>query len=1069
MTLRIARRPGAAALACLLAAGTPVNAQSPISGRNTRLAPYRVLDTVEGAWIDLLTAPTRPMAIDPANGHLFALNAHDSAVVELDAAGAVLRTIRVPWGPVSVGLWRAEPEAESDLLVVSQGTHALSRIDLASGAIVALIPLPTEPSFLLVHPTTGTAFVSCPGDDSVVEVDVAASRVLRRYPIPSKRPTFMALDADGGVLVAPMMSGNNSVVDDGTLILAPGEGRVLDLEDPAIAQEGLADHDLFRIQPGRAAVVPVARDTGAILFAVGRNPATGDVWQLGTEANNKDPNRIGEPAVRGDFIVNQIARIQVGGPGAVAPPFDVIDLDDADPATDGVQFDPTRTVGQPCAVDFDGDGNAYVVGLLTHNVTQYSAAGAFVREWNVGSIPRGVLVDEAGERAHVYCWGSNVVETYDLTQGTPAKLASADLGFDPTPPRRQDGRELFYTATFSEHNNASCNSCHIEVDTDMLPWDLSDMPADDKGPLVTQTMRGIEDLAPFHWRGERASLLDFNGAFDGLLGSIPLDTTPGGAFDRFEEFVFSIEQPANPNEHPSRMVDGSMPIRTADGALHESDAIAGQDAYFDVTSVVGVGSCNICHTMPTGTSNEVVLDEPTLDFPRRNHFVVASYNGVWRKAQPTLETIVLADGTAETRPTVGAGIAATGIKDDILDFVNINLFNLTPKQRRDITGFVTQADSGLAPAVHRAQLLGQQGALVAWREIERYLLPQATKRNADLVAFGTVDLQDGAGTRELRWFFDRTTRRFQCEDSSVPAQAAGFFLHQASSGLGSNLFVGLPVGMGERFGVDFDHDQVFNLDEVALGTDPFDPDSDGDGARDGHEVANGGDPLDDGVLPDDMVAPVVENLRVVYVTNRVAKIQFDTVEPTRFDAAWTSANQSGGDSSDLFEKTHTVLLTGLRSGKDHDVTLTVEDQGGNTVDVPIEGGIRTLDATLSFATILRFGEVTVLEDSNGTLRFQIAGRVRPKVGAGNVPGRQMRVQVSVNGTVTQEVLNGTTSGADGITTVEVTESGLSVNDEVRVSVLTLFDVQQGNGIFWSMPDTAPEDREFRVTYTGTGP
>jgi hypothetical protein len=473
--------------------------------------------------------------------------------------------------------------------------------------------------------------------------------------------------------------------------------------------------------------------------------------------------------------------------------------------------------------------------------------------------------------------------------------------------------------------------------------------------------------------------------------------------------------------------------------------------------------------MPTGTSNEVVLDEPNLDFPRRNHFVIASYNGVWRKEQPTLETIVLADGTQETRPTIGAGVAATGIKDDLFDFVNIDLFNLNPKQRRDITGFVMQADSGLAPAVHRARLLGPVGTRAAWFEIDRYLIPQARKRNADLVVFGTVDLDEEAGPRELRWVYDRFTQRFRCEDSSVPDKGLTFFLRQAKEGFGSNVFLGLPVGMGERFGVDFDHDQIFNGDELTLGTDPMNADSDGDGAPDGHELANGGDPLDDGVLPSDTTAPVVENLRVVYATNRAAKIQFDTAEPTRFEAQWTVNALSGTDASQLFEKTHTVVFTNMRSNKNHDVVISVIDQGGNSVDVTIDGGVQTLAPTPSGAVIFRSAEVTVLEDSNRTLRFEVSGRVRPKNGASNVPGRQLRVQVSVNGTVTQEVLNGTTSGGNGISTVEVTENGLSVNDEVRVSILTLFNPSQGNGIFWSMPDTAPENREFRVTYTGTGP
>lgn len=46
--------------------------------------------------------------------------------------------------------------------------------------------------------------------------------------------------------------------------------------------------------------------------------------------------------------------------------------------------------------------------------------------------------------------------------------------------------------------------------------------------------------------------------------------------------------------------------------------------------------------------------------------------------------------------------------------------------------------------------------------------------------------------------------------------------------------------------LDTDGDTLTNGEELARGTDPFEPDSDGDGYLDGHEVFNGTDPLDAG-------------------------------------------------------------------------------------------------------------------------------------------------------------------------------------------------------------------------------
>ena len=1038
-------------LAALVLSGAQAAAGDPPSQE-----PFRVLDRVEGAHLDLALIPVRPMLIEPDSEHVFAVNAHDSTVVEFDSAGELVRTIRVPWGPVSLALWDPPWNRQSPfLLVVSRGSYTLTYIELSSGRIARLLDLPTEPADILVHPETGQAFVSCSGDDSVVEINVRAAEIVRTYPIDSKRPTFLAFDGDD-VLVAPMLSGNNSIADTGDFILDAGPGRVLDLEDPNVAQQGLKDHDLFRITLGTDPV-PVARDMGAVLFALGVNPVTGDLWQLGTEANNKDATRQGEPAIRGDIVVNQVAIAQLAG-GSVVAPAAILNLDDTDPATAGVQFETERSVAQPYALDFDAAGDAYVAGLLSANVTQLTSTGAFVREWNVGSIPRAVLVAADGSEALVYSWGDNVIERWDLSNAAAQQTGTMDLGFDPTPADAREGRRLFFDASFSLHGNASCASCHVETESDMLPWDLSDLPFDDKGPLITQTMRGIEDLVPLHWRGERAELVDFNPAFDGLMGGRELDTSPGGEFDQFQAYIFSLEQPANPNTHPRRVVDGTP---DANGG----DAVRGQDIYFDSTAIPGIGSCNACHTMPTGTNNEVVLDEPDLEFARRTHFVVASYNGMWRKEQPTLEDVILADGTVEDRPTLGSGVSATGLKDSLLDFVEIDQFNLDPQSDRDVTAFVNQADSGLAPAVHRAWLLNQTLLAETRPQLRSYLMRQAAARNVDVAVFGSIDL--GSGPRTLRWFWDRDADLMVPEDSSLAPVGLRTFFAAAGQGKAELVFLGLPVGMAKRFAADFDDDGILNGDEIVLGTDPENADSDSDGDADGHEVENGGDPTDPAVLASDTTFPVIENLRLVYNTARVAKIQFDTAEPTRVEAAWTSGAPSGTVSVPEFERNHTLILTNLRYNRLHTVTITAIDFAGNATTVDLPGGVRTLSSVVP-DVILRNVSTSTIQNSAGTLHFTMTGRGRTKQGVGGISTSQLRVDVYVNGVNTQHAI-GSISGTDGETTVEIIENGLTIGDEVRVVVDTVFVVQANTGTLWNLPETAPENREVTLIYDGTGP
>ena len=72
-------------------------------------------------------------------------------------------------------------------------------------------------------------------------------------------------------------------------------------------------------------------------------------------------------------------------------------------------------------------------------------------------------------------------------------------------------------------------------DSDFESWDLGDptgsyVPPPNpnplglegfhpmKGPMFTQSLKGLPSLEPFHWRGDRVNLLAFNGAFVTLQG-----------------------------------------------------------------------------------------------------------------------------------------------------------------------------------------------------------------------------------------------------------------------------------------------------------------------------------------------------------------------------------------------------------------------------------------------------------------------------------------------------------------------------------------------------------------------
>src|SRR6185295_16688295 len=115
-------------------------------------------------------------------------------------------------------------------------------------------------------------------------------------------------------------------------------------------------------------------------------------------------------------------------------------------------------------------------------------------------------------------------------------------------PRVVTGRRFLYDAAFSSsHGDSSCASCHVYGDLDSLAWDLGNpdgqVAVDPgpfavpllnpftgrfvdpvvhpmKGPMTTQSLRGLANHGPMHWRGDRTggneapSIQPDSGAFD---------------------------------------------------------------------------------------------------------------------------------------------------------------------------------------------------------------------------------------------------------------------------------------------------------------------------------------------------------------------------------------------------------------------------------------------------------------------------------------------------------------------------------------------------------------------------
>jgi hypothetical protein len=113
-----------------------------------------------------------------------------------------------------------------------------------------------------------------------------------------------------------------------------------------------------------------------------------------------------------------------------------------------------------------------------------------------------------------------------------------------------------------------------------------------KGPMTTQTLRGLKGMEPLHWRGDRASFLDFNPAFDSLMGAELLSDEDMAAFKDFVETI--VFQP-----NPNRNLDNSPPSTLAGG-----DPAAGRHFFHNTPFVAR------CSASPSGARVAIPIRQP---------------------------------------------------------------------------------------------------------------------------------------------------------------------------------------------------------------------------------------------------------------------------------------------------------------------------------------------------------------------------------------------------------------------------------------------------------------------------
>jgi len=272
------------------------------------------------------------------------------------------------------------------------------------------------------------------------------------------------------------------------------------------------------------------------------------------------------------------------------------------------------------------------------------------------------------------------------------------------------------------------------------PFEVADPGGDTafrpmKGPMTTQSLRGLANHGPLHWRGDRfgpaphdeiAAFEQFNGAFVSLLGrSAPLSDEEMHAF---AEFALQITYPPN----PIRNLDDTLTPAQADGRMIYQGLVSD-----------GVRTCDGCHVLDRaagffGTDGDSSFDREPQDF--KIPHLRNAYQKVGMFGMPPVPTVRAADGAFMGEQVRGFGFLHDGSIDTIARFLSTTVFSLSSEQARDVEAFVLAFDSNLAPIVGQQVTLTPTNAAAAGPRIDLLLAAGAAPVAAcDVVVHGILN------------------------------------------------------------------------------------------------------------------------------------------------------------------------------------------------------------------------------------------------------------------------------------------------------------------------------------------
>ena len=638
----------------------------------------------------------------------------------------------------------------------------------------------------------------------------------------------------------------------------------------------LPDKDVFVINANSNPPAQLAGNqgfytgVGTILFNMAVNPVSGKVYVTNTEANNL--NRFSGPGTfAGTTVQGHLheSRITVLSPNGTVTPRHLnkhINYNQR-PAPAGVK---EKSLSTPTEMAITSNGSTlYVAALgsskigvfntaaLENNSFVPSAANHIVLDDDGDSVgPSGLVLDEARNRLYVLTRFDNSVVVVDTVSKS---VTSRKRLYNPEPESAVEGRRFLYDARATSSNGeASCASCHVFGDFDSLAWDLGN-PDDatfstpgpiasvfpvflqqfnyfsaNKGPMTTQSLRGMANHGPMHWRGDKTmgnqeesaqpnsgtfdefgAFKQFNGAFRDLVGRTgPIDNND---MEDFADFALQIMYPPNP-------------IRNLDNSLTAKQQ-AGRDRFF-APQVALEFSCNDCHRIDPdanaeygepipgffGSTGEYVFGE--VPQPMKIPHLRNVYQKVGMFGMVAIPSIYPFNTDFKGDQVRGFGMTNDGSEDTVVRFLSSIGFDiasgLSPngfdagelgiQQREESDAYIMAFDSNLAPIVGQQVTMHHDNATVAHSRVT-LMLQRADAGECDVVAKVRHN-GDEVG------FLYVGANQFESSSENIGTiSRAALTLLAAQESSKPVTYTAVPPGSGERIGLDRDEDGHYDCDD----------------------------------------------------------------------------------------------------------------------------------------------------------------------------------------------------------------------------------------------------------------